>query len=198
MADGIGVTLELISAAARLAHYGQIGFDHLFLRLKDLSTVPGEHLCSLASSVRTTFYIQAVRGCDLVKIIDSVRTNKLGILNQNLDKEATEALVQAMDSRIERAEIGYYKLSPYWGKSVMGEEDIMWMLDMEALSKYNGKGRCKNIILRLDREDMYRQWLRDWARYRDWSVANDHDFSTGCMIEVQRKTEIPNLLIKGK
>ena len=68
----------------------------------------------------------------------------------------------------------------------MGEEDIM--LDMEALTKYNGKGRCKNIILRRDREEMYRKRLRDWARDRDWSVEFDHEFGTGYIIEVQRLT----------
>ena len=128
-----GLTLNLVRAAARLAHYGQIGFERLFLRHDDLSTVPVEHLCSLASSVRDTFDIMDIRGCDLVKLIDSVNCNKLCIFKQNLDKEATEAVVRAMDTRIEEAEIFYYKL---------GEEE---MLDIEALTKYNGKGRCKKI-----------------------------------------------------
>ena len=187
-----GLTMEQIIAAARLAHYGQIGFKDLTLQFKDLSTIPGEHLCSLASSVREIFDIQTVRGCDLVKIIDSVRSNKLGIFNQNLDREATEALVRAMNTRIEFAAIGYYKKFKMrsWG---FEEEDIKWILDMEALTKYNGKGRCKNIYLRVDWSDNYRQRLRDWAQDRDWSVAFDHRDGIG----VKRETEIPNLLIKN-
>ena len=143
-----GLTLELLTAAARLAHYGQLGFDHLNLCHLDLSTVPGEHLCSLASSGRDTFRIQTVRGCDLIKIISSVKCNRLGISNQNLDTEATEAVVQAMDTRIEEAEIIDYKMFRFLrGNAELGEEDMKWMLDMEALTKYNGKGRCRVIIL---------------------------------------------------
>lgn len=171
-----GLNLDLVTAAARLAHYGQIGFERLFLRHHDLSTVPGEHLCSLASSVRDTFDIMNIRGCDLVKIIDSVKCKKLCIFKQNLDKEATEAVVRAMDTRIELAHLERGK-------------DIQWKLDMEALNKYNGKGRCRCIILWVGREDKYRQWLRDWAQGRDWSVINDGV----CMIRVQRKTKVINL-----
>ena len=61
----------------------------------------------------------------------------------------------------------------------MGGEDSKWMLDIEALTKYNGKGRCKNIVPRLDREDKYRQRLRDWARDRNWSVAIDIELGAG-------------------
>ena len=139
------LTLELITSAARLAHYGQIGFKDLTLRHVDLSTLPCEHLYSLASSVREIFTIQAVRGCDLIKIIDSVRSNNLGLFNHNLDSEATEALVRAMDTRIELAQIGYYKKYKMrsWG---LEEEDIQWMLDIKALNKYNGKGRVQKYL----------------------------------------------------
>ena len=193
------LNLENITAAARLAHYGLIGFSYLTLCHVDLSTVPCEHLCSLASSVRTIFEIQTVRGCDLVKIIDSVRRSyKLGISNQNLDREATEAIVQAMETRIKFAEIAYYKMR--WGNTELGGEDSKWMLDMEALTKYNGKGTCKGICLRADREDMYmyRQRLQAWAQDRNWSVKIDIEFGTEYMIGVERETEIPNSLIKNK
>ena len=158
-----GLTLELVRAAARLAHFGQIGFDHLILRHHDLSTIPGEHLCSLASSVRNIFDIMGVKGCDLVKMIDSVKCSELCISKQILDREATEAVVRAMDTRIEVAELEHR----------FGGEDTKWKLDTEALTKYNGKGSCKSIILWARKADKYRQWLRDWAQDRDWSVAND-------------------------
>ena len=79
-------SLELVTAAARLAHYGLIGFEDLNLLDHDLSTVPGEHLCSLASSVRTTFNIRGIRGCDLVKLINSVKCIELGIFIQNMER----------------------------------------------------------------------------------------------------------------
>ena len=79
-------------------------------------------------------------------------------------------------------------------------DDTRWILDMEALTKYNGKGRCKSIALRVDREDMYRhrRRLRAWAQDRNWSVATDFECGPGYMIGAQRETEIPNLLIKRK
>ena len=113
--------------------------------------------------MRDVFVIQTVRGCDLVKIIDSVKCERLVIVNQNLDREATEALVRAMDTRIEDADL----------KHRLWEDDTKWNLDMEALTKYNGRGRCKSIILLARKADKYRQWLQDWAQDRDWSVSND-------------------------
>ena len=67
--------LELITKAARLAHYGQFRCDVLSLH-HDLFKVPGKHLCSLASSVTDTFQIFA-QGCDLVKIFYSVKSKQL-------------------------------------------------------------------------------------------------------------------------
>ena len=72
----------------------------------------------------------------------------------------------------------------------MKEENIKWMLDTEALTRYNGKGRCKNIILEVGPVDKYRQWLLDWAQDRDWSVNNDGDWALG--VGAKRKTEALN------
>ena len=190
-----GLTLDLVRAAARLAHYGQKGFNHMILQDLDLSTVPGEHLCSLASSVRNMFSIRAVKGCNLIKMIDSVKCNTLALTNQNLDREAAEALVQAMETRIEQLEIFNGKMFrvPPWGSLNLAtvqnpeleEEDIKRMLDTNALTKYSGKGRCKYIVLEVGQVYKYRQWLRDWALDRDWSIMND----AGWGMCVQRKTE---------
>ena len=157
----------------------------------DLSTVPGEHLCSLASSVTYIFRIQNLRGCDMIKIIDSVKCNKLSIINQNLDREATEAVLRAMDTRIEVVEIlddNFYRFA--WD-FFLKEEDFKWMLDREALTKYNGKGRCRNIILCGGRyKQWYRQWLRDWAQDKDWSVG--YDDWRGMEVHRHRNTETFN------
>ena len=175
--------------------HGLVGFEELNLQGVDLSTVPDEHLCSLASSVRNMFSIRAVKGCDLIKMIDSVKCNTLALTNQNLDREAAEALVQAMETRIEQLEIFNGKMFrvPPWGSVNLAtvqnpeleEEDIKRMLDTNALTKYSGKGRCKYIVLEVGQVDKYRQWLREWAQDRDWSITNDEEWGM-C---VKRKTE---------
>ena len=183
-----GLTLELVTAAARLAHYGQLELDHLSGRFKNLSTVPGEHLCSLVSSVRNTFRIQTIGGCDLIKIIDSIKCYKLGIFNLKLDREATEAVVRAIDTRIQLAEISVCKMYRFQRREQeLKEKDIRSMLDTKALTKYNGKGRCKNIILRVGQVDKYRQWLRDWAKARDWTVYIEDESGMG--VGIKWKTE---------
>ena len=180
-------TLELFTAAARLAHYKQLGLDRLSLRFKNLSTIPGEYLCSLASSVRNTIRIQTIIGCDLVKIIDSLKCNKLIFWNQILDREATEAVLRAMDTRIEVAEI--YDSNIY--RFEENPENFEWMLDTKVLTKYNGKGRCRSIILQKGRyNQQHRQWLRDWAQDKDWSVG--YDDWRGMEVHRHRNTETFN------
>ena len=167
--------LELVTEAARLAHYGYFRCKALYLN-HDLSKVPGEYLCSLASIVTDTFCISA-QGCDLVKIFDSVKSKELWITNLNLDREAAEAVVRAMDIRIEQIHIRYEKPR----KSEGGEEDTEWR---RVLTKYNGKGRCWRIEVLAGKEDKYKQWLRDWAADRDWSVTMESEN----LMWVERKT----------
>ena len=116
------------------------------------------------------------------------KCNELSITNQDLDREATKALVQAMNTRIERARICDHKMYRLQWENPAEGESWEWILDIEALTKYNGKGRCKNIILwgtGIGRDVKYRQWLRDWAQDRDWIVVNDDEWG----IRVKRKTE---------
>ena len=46
-------------------------------------------------------------GCDLVTILDSTRSHGLLITEQSLSSEETQALVRAMESRVEDVELGY-------------------------------------------------------------------------------------------
>ena len=98
----------------------------------------------------------------------SVKSKQLWINNKNLDREAAEAVVRAMDTRIEAALIEYIMDR----KTEGGEEDTEWRL---ALTKYNGKGKCSRIYLMAGQGDKYKKWLRDWAADRDWSVTFEGD-----------------------
>ena len=67
----------------------------------DLTSVPAEHLASLASSVTRMVTIENISGCNLVTILDNVKSRVLNIPNQSLGSEETQALVQAMESGVE-------------------------------------------------------------------------------------------------
>ena len=155
----LSLGMEVITTAASLVHYRQFGPPSLILRLHNLDLskvkVPDNHLCSLVSNVYGRVSIKAVTGCNMVRIIDSVKSVTLNIVSQSLDREITEAVVRAMDTRILSVEL----------------ESVT--LDTRALSNYDGKGNCESIQVLAGHED--RQWLRDWARERHWRVTRDSE-----------------------
>ena len=70
----------------------------------DLTSVPAEHLTSLAflaSSVTEQVNIREISGCVLVTFLGSVKSEELVISSQSLGSKDTWALVQAMESRVE-------------------------------------------------------------------------------------------------
>ena len=153
--------LPAISCAASLAHHGLLGsMQRMVLRDVDLTSVPAEHLASLASSVTFSVCIQNVSGCDLITILDSVKSRLLSIRSQSLDSEETQALVRAMDSRVE--EVWLY-------------EEVT--LDIRELMEYNGQGKCRRVDCYCDTRDRYREQLRTWATSRNWEVTCDNDLA---------------------
>ena len=96
-----------MKCAASLAHHGLLGsVRDLDLILVDLSPVPAQHLASLASCVTRRLNIEKVSGCDLVSLLSSLKCGNLTIYDQSLGREETQALVQAMESRVEKVELG--------------------------------------------------------------------------------------------
>ena len=161
-------SLCMIVTAASLAHHGMLGsVQSMRLSDVDLSSVPAEHLASLASCVTWTVDIYNVSNCDLVSILDSVKCEWLFISSQSLSSEETRALVRAMESGVEEVELGY-------------RGDVS--LDITALTQYRGKGecwsvRCYNNIAGI----RYRVKVRMWARRIRWralDVFNDHIYIT--------------------
>ena len=123
----------------------------------DLTLVPAEHLASLASSVTGFVDIRNVRG--LVTILDSVKCGELKIWSQSLDSEETQALVRAMESRVER----------------VGLMSIV-TLDSGVLMEYSGQGKCRWMEYSEDTMDRYIEQRMTWAKSRNWEVT-DGDFS---------------------
>ena len=122
---------EDVAKAACLAYHGLLPGPGWRLRLYNvnLSSVPTEHLTSLVSYFSHSVQIYNVDGCDLTPILDSVKSEKLHISSQSLNKQETRALVRALKTHVKKFALG--GLRP----KIRGVS-----LDMETLSEYSGDG----------------------------------------------------------
>ena len=142
--------LPEITTAASLAHHGLLGsLKDIWLEHVDLSSVPAEHLASLASCVTGGVFILNLDNCDMISFLDSVKCIWLSISSQTLSSEETRALVRVMESRVERVGLGSY-----------GEVS----LDITALTQYSGQGKCGEVRCYNDTADRYREEVRSWAQ----------------------------------
>ena len=147
--------------AASLAYHGLLcSVEELILQDHnedvDLTSVPAEHLASLVSCVTRKVVISNVIGCDLINILDSVKSEILTISSQNLGIEETQALVRAMESGVESV-------------GLSGEV----ALDIRSLMDYSGQGKCRGVWCYSDSVDSYRKQLRTWASSKNWEVGSD-------------------------
>ena len=139
--------VSLITCASSLANHGLLG-SVAWMRLEDvdLTSVPTEPLASLASSVIGRVLIENVSGSGLVTILDNVKSEELSIYSQSLGSEETQALVQAMESRVEEVRL---------------HREVT--LDIRALMEYSGQGKCRGVWCNDDTAPRYRDKLRTWA-----------------------------------
>ena len=149
--------VSLITCASSLANHGLLGSVY-WMRLEDvdLTSVPTEPLASLASSVIGRVLIENVSGSGLVTILDNVKSEELVIYNQSLNSEETQALVRAMESRVEEVRL---------------HREVT--LDIRDLMEYSGQGKCREVRCYGDTADRYREQLRTWATSNNWTVTND-------------------------
>merc|ERR1719154_386116 len=102
-----------------------------------------------------------VSGCDLVSLLSSVsKLKELDISSQGLGREETQALVQSMESSVEK-------------ETQDGE------LDTEALAEYSGQGACRELEFYFPWggviAETYKEELRTLVRNRNWRVGRDRD-----------------------
>ena len=135
-----------VPCVASLAHHRLLrSVKYLILSKVNLSSVPEVQLASLASCVTGIFDIWSVSGSGLVTILDSLKCRRLVISTQSLNTEETEALVRAMETVVEEVSLSYY------------HGDMT--LDIEALTKYSGQGKCRLVTCY---ETRYYDALRNW------------------------------------
>ena len=124
----------------------------LVLQDVDLASVPAEHLASLASCVKFKLQIINVR-TTLVNILDNIKCKYLAIKKQSLGSEETQAMVQAMVSRVKNVELCD-------GVSV----------DVTTLTQYSGHGKCNWVRCYGDTGGRYREEVRSWGQRINWSL----------------------------
>ena len=142
---------------AILAHHGILSSVQRLIIDEDLASV--KHLASLASCVTGSLIISHVNS-DLITILDNIQCEReLVICNQSVNSEMTQALVRAMESRVEWVTVGP-KTS----------------LDLDSITQYSGKGKCKAIkyyFANTDRfgEECPLETMGDWARRNNWGQS---------------------------
>lgn len=148
-----------VMCAASLAHHRLLDYvGDMRLIDTDLCKVPAKHLASLVSQMTrincfspSNLRISNVIGCDMVNLFTSLKCDCLRMDGLSLGKEETRALVQAMESQLQR---------------VMILHEVT--LDIEALVEYSGQGECWMVKLGLLDDDRYRDKMRAWARTKNW------------------------------
>jgi len=145
--------LEDMTLAGSLAHLGLLGpLNFIDLDANNQASIPAQHLAALLSCVKHV----NISGCDNIEtIMESVQSGGLRISNQCLSSGETQALVLAMETRVE-------KVSLALGVTV----------DIEALTKYSGQGRCHTLgLCEADVEK-----LEDWCKEgKNWNLTREVD-----------------------
>ena len=150
-----------ITTGASLAHHGLLGsVEEMWLDYKDLSSVPAEHLASLAACVKWRVFIRTVSNTDLTSFLDSCKSKVLLIQNQSLCTEETRAVVRAM-ANVEKVALEF-----------RGEVT----LDISTLVTYGGRGNCKEVVFGNNTAwaANYREEVRRWAQRISWKVTCDN------------------------
>ena len=180
LVDCNSVQLPEIAVAASLAHHGVMDtLQNLWLRNVDLSSVPAQHLASLASCVSVTGGVDIFKvNCDLIPILDNVKCWWLRINNHSLSLEETRELVRAMESNVEIVVL-------------VLQDDPSLDSTFTALIQYSGHGKCFRLDVhnyRRSIEQKHREEaeiemkvLRRWAQEKNWAVEWEN-YSYDCSI----------------
>ena len=148
-------SLSDITVAASLAHHGLLGsISHLSLHDVDLSSIPAEHLASLASCVYQYISLENVIG-NLVSFLDGIKKCQLLVIS-TLGREETQALVRAMETSV-------YKVC-------LGGDYGLVSVDIDVLSLYSGTGHCQEISCYDKSKSKSKDALRSWAKTKNWNV----------------------------
>ena len=147
-----------VKTAAMLAWEGYLtSVEHLSFIDKDITDIPRVEIEKLASIVTRNIWIDNTTPTrKLDSILAGAKCTELTLLNIVLSEENTQALVTAMRERVEDVKL---------------DDDIT--LDIEQLTKYDGQGRCWELVAEAVTKTRHGDTLRRWAADVGWSVKED-------------------------
>ena len=146
-------SLAEIKCGASLAYQGLLSsVEILWLDNVNLASVPNQHLDSLISCVTGTLVIQNISG-HLVTALNSGKSRALDIKYQRLGRDETQALVRALETRVKDLHL----------------EGVT--LNITALTKYSGQGRCRLVSCVNSDIVKQRKKLKTWAERKHWEFC---------------------------
>ena len=130
------------------------------MRLENINLASVPHAACLGDiQVNERVWIDKVQG-DIGSIVGKIKCSWLFISNTQLSVGATKALVAGMAAGVGRVWLGH-------GGSVE--------VDMETLVTYDGRGQCREVMVRCGDQtgDRHRARVRRWAGRIRWEVTDD-------------------------
>ena len=161
--------MSQVASAAALARQGFLtSVRSLALVNLDITCVPAEDMAKLVECVTESVYIENLRG-DVTSVFSNINCVVLAIDKMSLSPVDTQALVSAMDTRVD--EVHLYK-------------DVT--LDLETLTQYDGTGNCGFLRTENGFGDVYKviEWVgkmeMNWGAVGKLLVSGNYiDISRG-------------------
>ena len=149
-----------VRSAALLAQEGYLtSVKNMDIRNMNTSDIPTDQMGKLASIVTESVIIgNMTPASQLGSILANVQCSMLSLAKMDLSEADTRALVTAMSHRLERVDLHYHVT-----------------LDQEALTAYDGQGRCTQLVVSMNTVSRYGERIKTWAREKRWTVTKDSD-----------------------
>ena len=150
--------MSMVRLAAQLSWEGHLpSVKKMWLKNIDLSDIHEDRLGKLASKVTNYVDIDNITPASLLDIIlESVRCTELRLAHMRLTEPQTRALVTALTERLKNVELTGVTL------------------DIQTLCQYNGRGRCRELVVRNgDPWRRFKEKLQWWAAEVGWAVTWD-------------------------
>ena len=160
-------SLSMVRLSAQLAWEGHLPFvKEMGLEDINLSDIHHDHFCKLTSKVTDRVHIANITPASLDFILESNRCSVLGLANMTLTEPNTQALVTALTERLET-------VSLFQGLTV----------DIETLCQYNGRGKCRELVVWHDTRERYEKKFIRWTVEVGWAVTSNGEIC----LSMQRK-----------
>ena len=130
------------------------------MNLVNLELPSSEDIHNLAKIVSHSVNLEDVTGnISISPLLLSLNCTELSICGMELDQAATRSLVRGLQHGVQAVHL---------------RDDVR--LHLETLLEYDGKGRCNYLVCYDSTREVYRDQLRTWADWVDWSVEVDDGF----------------------